>query len=91
MNNEENQLSEKANEIIIRRIVIKKEACQKNNRSLNSFVGNTPIAAMYSQPNDETIAAIKEARTVTNKISFDNVKNLMKELEKSNRNKLQIQ
>lgn len=80
MNNEENQLLEKANEIIIRRIAIKKEACQKNNKSRNSFVENAPIATMYSQPNDETIATIKEARTATDKKTFDSIESLMAEL-----------
>ena len=80
MNNEENQLSEKTNEIIIRRIVIKKEACQKKDRSLNSFVESTFMDAMYSVPNDETIATIKEARTATDKKTFDSIESLMAEL-----------
>lgn len=39
------------------------EEARKANRSLNNFVESTLIDAMYSEPNEETIAAIKEART----------------------------
>lgn len=39
------------------------EEARKANRSLNNFVESTLMDAMYSEPNEETIAAIKEART----------------------------
>lgn len=42
--------------------VLQDEA-RKANRSLNNFVESTLMDAMYSEPNEETIAAINEART----------------------------
>ena len=39
------------------------EEARKANRSLNNFVESTLMDAMYSEPNEETITAIKEART----------------------------
>lgn len=39
------------------------EEARKANRSLNNFVESTLMDAMYSEPNEETIAAINEART----------------------------
>ena len=41
--------------------VLQKHA-KKANRSLNNFVESTLMDAMYSEPNEETIAAIKGAR-----------------------------
>lgn len=41
--------------------VLQKHA-KKANRSLNNFVESTLMDVMYSEPNEETIAAIKEAR-----------------------------
>lgn len=38
------------------------EQAKKANRSLNNFVESTLMDAIYSDPNEETIAAIKEAR-----------------------------
>lgn len=38
------------------------EHAKKANRSLNNFVESTLMDAMYSEPNEETIAAINEAR-----------------------------
>lgn len=38
------------------------EEARKANRSLNNFVESTLMEAMYSVPNEETKAAIKEAR-----------------------------
>ena len=43
------------------------EEARKANRSLNNFVESTLMDAMYPVPNDETIAAIKEARTAIEK------------------------
>ena len=35
----------------------------KANRSLNNFVESTLMDAMYSEPNEETLAAMKEAES----------------------------
>ena len=56
------------------------EHAKKTNRSLNNFVESTLMDAMYTEPNAETIAAIKEARTTKNKKTFDNVGSLIEEL-----------
>ena len=58
------------------------EQAQKANRSLNNFVESTLMDAVYSEPNEETIAAIREARTTKNKETFDSVDSLMEELMK---------
>ncbi len=58
------------------------EHAKKANRSLNNFVESTLMDAMYSEPNEETVAAIKEARTTKNKETFDTVEGLMEELMK---------
>ena len=42
---------------------ILQEQAKKANRSLNNFVESTLMDAMYSEPNEETVAAIKEARS----------------------------
>lgn len=42
---------------------ILQEQARKANRSLNNFVESTLMDAMYSEPNEETIAAINEARS----------------------------
>lgn len=39
------------------------EHAKKANRSLNNFVESTLMDAMYSEPNEETVSAIKEARS----------------------------
>lgn len=44
-----------------------REQAKKANRSLNNFVESTLMDAMYSEPNEETIAAIKEARAAKTK------------------------
>lgn len=61
---------------------ILQEQAKKANRSLNNFVESTLMDAMYTEPNVETIAAIKEARTAKNKETFDSVEILMEELSK---------
>lgn len=38
------------------------EMARKSNRSLNNFVESTLMDAVFSEPNEDTIAAIKEAR-----------------------------
>ena len=42
---------------------ILQEQAKKTNRSLNNFVESTLMDAMYSEPNEETVAAINEARS----------------------------
>ena len=42
---------------------ILQEQSKKANRSLNNFVESTLMDAVYSEPNEETIAAINEARS----------------------------
>ncbi|MDD2954003.1 MAG: toxin-antitoxin system protein [Parabacteroides sp.] len=42
---------------------ILQEQAKKANRSLNNFVESTLMDAIYSEPNEETIAAINEARS----------------------------
>ena len=42
---------------------ILQEHAKKANRSLNNFVESTLMNAMYSEPNEETTAAINEARS----------------------------
>ena len=61
---------------------ILQEQAKKANRSLNNFVESTLMDAMYSVPNEETIAAIREARAAKNKETFDSVESLMEELRK---------
>lgn len=58
------------------------EQAKKANRSLNNFVESTLMDAVYSRPNEDTIAAIKEARTAKHKKTFDSVGSLMEELMK---------
>ncbi len=58
------------------------EHAKKANRSLNNFVESTLMDAMYSEPNEETVAAIIEARETKNKETFDSVESLMEELTK---------
>ena len=57
------------------------QKARMENRSLNNFVESTLMDAVYSEPNEITLAAINEARTETNKKAFDNdVESLMEEL-----------
>ena len=39
-----------------------KERARKDNRSLNNYVEKLLMEAVYDEPNEETIAAIKEAK-----------------------------
>ncbi len=59
-----------------------REQAKKANRSLNNFVESTLMDALYSEANEETLAAIMEARTTKHKETFDNVESLMEELRK---------
>lgn len=58
------------------------EHARKANRSLNNFVESALMDAVYSEPNEETVAAIKEARETKNKETFDSVESLMEVLMK---------
>ena len=53
-----------------------------SNRSLNNFVENVLLDAMYHEPNETTKAAIVEAMSNNNKTAYDSVDDLMKELMK---------
>lgn len=53
-----------------------------SNRSLNNFVENVLLDAMYHEPNDVTKAAIAEARSNTKKEAYDSVDGLMSALMK---------
>ena len=53
-----------------------------SNRSLNNFVENVLLDAMYHEPNETTKAAIVESMSNNNKMAYDSVDELMKELMK---------
>ena len=53
-----------------------------SNRSLNNFVENVLLDAMCHEPNETTKAAIVEAMSNNNKMAYDSVDELMKELMK---------
>ena len=53
-----------------------------SNRSLNNFVENVLLDAMFHEPNETTKAAIVESMSKNNKMAYDSVDELMKELMK---------
>ena len=53
-----------------------------SNRSLNNFVENVLLDAIFSEPNDTTKAAIAEARSNKEKKAYNSVDELMNELMK---------
>lgn len=61
--------------------VLQREA-KKANRSLNNFVESTLMDAMYSQPNEETLNAMKEAESgeKLETLDLDNFKDYVKSL-----------
>lgn len=61
--------------------VLQREA-KKANRSLNNFVESTLMDAMYSQPNEETLNAMKEAESgeELETLELDNFKDYVKSL-----------
>lgn len=63
---------------------ILQEQAKKANRSLNNFVEITLMDAVYSEPNEETIAAINEARSgkYAGTIDVSNFDAFMKSLDK---------
>ena len=59
-----------------------KMGARASNRSLNNFVENVLLDAMFREPNDTTKAAIAEARSNKEKKAYDSVDALMNELMK---------
>lgn len=59
-----------------------RERAKRENRSLNNFVECILMDAMYSDPNEITMATIAEARTNQNKKVFSSVESLMEELKR---------
>lgn len=61
--------------------VLQREA-KKANRSLNNFVESTLMDAMYPQPNEETLNAMKEAESgeELETLDLDNFKDYVKSL-----------
>lgn len=59
-----------------------KVKAQKENRSLNNYVETVLMDIAYDEPNDETVAAIEEARSgkVLEKMDVDNLEDLVAEL-----------
>ena len=59
-----------------------KVKAQKENRSLNNYVETVLMDIAYDEPNDETVAAIEEARSgkVLEKLSVDNLEDFVAEL-----------
>lgn len=53
-----------------------------SNRSLNNFVENVLLEAMFCEPNETTKASIAEAMNNKDKKAYDNVDELMNELMK---------
>ena len=56
---------------------------RKENRSLNNYVESVLLDAVYREPNDETIAAMKEAKENKNleKLNLDTFEDFVKSLE----------
>ena len=73
------QTAFRLNKDLIRRLKIK---AQKENRSLNNYVETVLMDIVYNDPNDETIAAIEEARSgkPMDKLDVDNLEGLVAEL-----------
>ena len=59
-----------------------KRGAKASNRSLNNFVENVLLEAMFREPNETTKAAIAEAMSNKQKKAYDNVDELMNELMK---------
>ncbi len=73
------QTAFRSNEDLIRRLKIK---AQKENRSLNNYVETVLMDIAYDEPKDETIEAIKEARSgkALEKLDVDNLEELVEAL-----------
>lgn len=59
-----------------------KSAAKREHRSLNNFVETLLMEIMYNEPNEETKAAIAEARSGRKEEIYDSVGSLMEELIK---------
>lgn len=59
-----------------------KVKAQKENRSLNNYVETVLMDIAYDEPNDETVAAIEEARSgkALEKLNVDNLEDFVAEL-----------
>ena len=53
---------------------------KKENRSLNNYVESVLLDAVFDEPNDETLAAMKEADNLT-KVDMSNYESFLKSLE----------
>lgn len=53
---------------------------KKENRSLNNYVESVLLDAVFDEPNDETLAAMKEADNLT-KVDMANYESFLKSLE----------
>ena len=53
---------------------------KKENRSLNNYVESVLLDAVFDDPNDETLAAMKEADNLT-KVDMPNYESFLKSLE----------
>ena len=73
------QTAFRLNKDLIRRLKMK---AQKENRSLNNYVETVLMDIAYNEPNDETIAAIEEARSgkPMNKLDVDRLEGFVAEL-----------
>ena len=60
-----------------------KIAARKENRSLNNYVESVLLDAVYREPNEETLAAMKEAREGKNltKVDTSSFESFLKSLE----------
>ena len=60
-----------------------KIAARKENRSLNNYVESVLMDAVYREPNDETLAAMKEAEEGKNltKVDTSSFESFLKSLE----------
>ena len=60
-----------------------KIAARKENRSLNNYVESVLMNAVYREPNDETLAAMKEAEEGKNltKVDTSSFESFLKSLE----------
>lgn len=73
------QTAFRLNKDLIRRLKMK---AKKENRSLNNYVETVLMDIVYNDPNDETIAAIEEARSgkPMEKLDVDNLDGFVAEL-----------
>lgn len=56
---------------------------RKENRSLNNYVESVLMDVVYRTPNDETIAAMKQAKEINNleKLNLDTFEDFVKSLD----------